>query len=121
MSVIKKFSKRHKLFSQRDDPRLTAFQSRVYEAVRKIHKGSVATYGEIACMLRKPTCARAVGNALNRNIFFNVPCYRVVRCDGDIGRYAWGSSQKAALLRREGIKIVNDHIDLKLYGTRKYS
>jgi len=88
--------------------------------VRKIPHGRVATYEDVACALKKPRAARAVGNALNRNIFSNVPCHRVVRSNGDVGGYAWGSSDKASMLRREGIKIDNNHIDLNIYGAGKY-
>ena len=92
----------------------------MYGAVRKIPKGRVVTYGDIACMLKKPRAARAVGNALNHNVFSNVPCHRVVRSSGDIGGYAWGSPDKAVMLRREGVKMDNNHIDLKLYGSGRF-
>lgn len=92
----------------------------MYEVVRKIPKGRVATYEDIARALRKPRAARAVGNALNRNVFSNVPCHRVIRSNGDVGGYAWGSPDKAAMLRNEGVKIDNSHIDLNLYGAGKY-
>lgn len=109
-------SRKPKHFSQKTRNDISVFQAQVYTAVQKISRGRVATYGNIARMIRKPTCARAVGNALNRNIFSNVPCHRVVRSNGAVGGYAWGSLDKVALLRAEGIVIVNNYIDLKIYG-----
>lgn len=68
----------------------------------------------------KPGAARAVGNALNRNVFSDVPCHRVIRSSGDIGGYAWGSPDKALVLKREGVEINNNRIDLELYGAGEY-
>lgn len=87
------------------------FQRRVYEGVVKIPKGRVVTYGQLARMLGKPTCARAVGNALNKNIFSDVPCHRVVRADGLVGGYAWGTPEKIKILRLEGVHIKNGRVN----------
>lgn len=101
-------------------PGVTFFQKLVYEATRKIPKGRVATYGQIARFIDNPKAARAVGNALNRNPFApastrnrclsnrgkpRVPCHRVVASDGSIGGFASGPKKKAALLKTEGIKV----------------
>ncbi len=82
------------------------FSARVYEAVSRIPKGSVLTYKEVAEAAGRPDAARAVGNALNRNRDTErVPCHRVVRSDGKLGGYAWGSKRKAELLRKEGVEV----------------
>jgi len=80
----------------------------VYQAVRKIPRGKVRTYKEIARIVGHPRAYRAVGSALNKNPYRNVPCHRVVRTDGSIGGYANGTKKKIALLRKEGVKIKND-------------
>lgn len=88
----------------------TAFQDKVYKAVKKIPAGRVRTYGNVARIIGVPWGARAVGNALNRNPFTNVPCHRVVRHDGTVGGFARGMKIKISLLQREGIKIINNKV-----------
>lgn len=105
----------------------SAFESEVYACCRRIPKGRVTTYGEIARAInskratphvskemntlkkKKNTTlllARAVGNALNKNPYApNVPCHRVVRSDGCAGGFAFGFSAKERLLRKEGVII----------------
>lgn len=86
----------------------TNFESRVYEAVAKIPRGRVSTYGAIASAIGSGS-ARAVGQALRKNPFApEVPCHRVVRSDGSLGGFfgktsgaAW--SRKRLLLEAEGI------------------
>lgn len=86
--------------------KITKFQELVYKATKKIPKGKVSTYGEVARAIRKPRAARAVGNALNCNPFApKVPCHRVVRSDGTVGGFAKGSGGKIKILNREGIEI----------------
>lgn len=65
---------------------------RIYEAVKKIPKGKVATYGQVAAMAGNPRMARAVGNALHNNPDpENIPCYRVVNSKGELaGAFAFG-------------------------------
>ena len=92
------------------------FQYRVYAEVKKIPKGRVATYEEIARRAGVPRGARAVGNTLNNNIFSDVPCHRVVRGDGAVGGYAGGSARKINVLVSEGVGIVNGRIDINRYG-----
>lgn len=89
---------------------LTEFQERVYKAVKAIPKGKVASYSYIAQKIGSPGAARAVGNALNKNRFLDVPCHRVVRQDGFIGGYAWGREEKIRLLEKEGIRINKNKI-----------
>jgi AraC family transcriptional regulator of adaptative response/methylated-DNA-[protein]-cysteine methyltransferase len=84
------------------DVRVTAFQARVYEALRKIPYGTVRTYAEIADSIGDPRAARAVGNACGANpTALLVPCHRVVRGDGSVGGYRWGVDRKKALLGME--------------------
>lgn len=80
----------------------TAFQLRVWEELRKIPRGETRTYGEIARQIGQPGAARAVGSACARNrVALVVPCHRVVRRDGEIGDYRWGSERKRRLLEIE--------------------
>jgi AraC family transcriptional regulator of adaptative response/methylated-DNA-[protein]-cysteine methyltransferase len=84
------------------DIRGTAFQQRVWEALRAIPAGATATYAEIAQRIGKPGAARAVAGACAANeIALAIPCHRVVPADGRPGGYRWGSDRKAALLSRE--------------------
>lgn len=82
--------------------KLGTFKQKVYEVVRKIPKGKVMTYKEVAEALGNPSSARAVGNALNKNRFKDVPCHRVIRSDGSIGGYNGGTYKKIKLLTEEG-------------------
>ncbi len=79
--------------------------------MKKIPRGRVATYGQIAYALGAPGAARAVGNALNKNPFRDVPCHRVVRSDGAIGGYARGAAAKIARLRHEGVIVENGYVN----------
>lgn len=93
---------------------MQSFQEKVYSTVKKIPRGRVSTYTSIARAAGHPRSARAVGNALNRNLYRDtrlqrqVPCHRVVRSDGTIGGFARGSREKIRLLRKEGVVISND-------------
>ncbi len=82
--------------------KITAFQEKVYNIVRKIAKGKVLTYKKVAKLIGQPLAYRAVGNALNKNPFKDVPCHRVIRSDGRIGGYAKGTGQKIKILKKEG-------------------
>lgn len=81
----------------------TAFERRVWAAVKKIPRGKAATYGAVARAVGRPGAWRAVGNALNKNPFRDVPCHRVVRRNGSAGGYARGTAVKIKLLRGEGV------------------
>lgn len=92
---------------------------RIYEAVKKIPKGKVATYGQVAAMAGNPRMARAVGNALHKNPDpESIPCYRVVNGKGELaGEFAFGGAgEQAKLLIADGIEVVNGKVDLKKYG-----
>jgi AraC family transcriptional regulator of adaptative response/methylated-DNA-[protein]-cysteine methyltransferase len=84
------------------DVRGTAFQQRVWQALRKIPSGTTATYTEIAKRIGAPRAVRAVGRACGTNpIAVAIPCHRVVRRDGALSGYRWGVERKRELLRRE--------------------
>jgi AraC family transcriptional regulator of adaptative response/methylated-DNA-[protein]-cysteine methyltransferase len=84
------------------DIRGTAFQTRVWQALRKIPAGSTATYAKIAAAIGQPKAVRAVAGACAANpIAIAVPCHRVVRTDESLSGYRWGVERKAELLRRE--------------------
>ena len=83
-------------------PAGTAFQQRVWDALRRIPYGTTRSYGSLAREL--DSSARAVGAAAGRNpISILIPCHRLVAADGSLGGYAGGLMVKAALLRLEGV------------------
>ena len=80
----------------------TAFQSRVWRALRDIPLGKTATYGEVARRLGKPKAVRAVASACASNhVALLIPCHRVLAAAGGPGGYRWGVERKRDLLRRE--------------------
>jgi AraC family transcriptional regulator of adaptative response/methylated-DNA-[protein]-cysteine methyltransferase len=84
------------------DVRGTAFQQRVWQALRKIPAGSTASYAEIARRIGMPKAVRAVAHACGANpVAIAIPCHRVVRHDGALSGYRWGVERKRALLARE--------------------
>jgi AraC family transcriptional regulator of adaptative response/methylated-DNA-[protein]-cysteine methyltransferase len=84
------------------DVRGTAFQQRVWQALRKIPLGTTATYSEIAQRIGAPQSVRAVAGACAANkIAVAIPCHRVVRSDGSLSGYRWGVERKRALQERE--------------------
>jgi AraC family transcriptional regulator of adaptative response/methylated-DNA-[protein]-cysteine methyltransferase len=84
------------------DVRGTAFQHRVWQALREIPAGTTATYTEIAERIGMPKAVRAVAAACAANkIAVAIPCHRVVRTDGSLSGYRWGVERKRALIDRE--------------------
>ncbi|MBS0450035.1 MAG: bifunctional DNA-binding transcriptional regulator/O6-methylguanine-DNA methyltransferase Ada [Proteobacteria bacterium] len=84
------------------DVRGTAFQERVWQALREVPPGVTVSYAEIAERIGAPKAVRAVAQACGANhIAVAIPCHRVVRRDGDISGYRWGVDRKRELLRRE--------------------
>ena len=85
------------------DVRGTAFQRRVWQALREIPPGSTASYTEIAARIGVPRAVRAVAQACGANaLAVAIPCHRVVRSDGGLSGYRWGVARKRALLDKEG-------------------
>src|ERR671922_248272 len=84
------------------DIRGTAFQQRVWQALREIPAGSTASYADIADRIGAPNSVRAVAQACAANaLAVAIPCHRVVRNDGALSGYRWGVDRKRALLKRE--------------------
>ena len=83
----------------------TAFQQRVWDALRTIPAGSTASYADIARAIGEPAAVRAVAQACGANhIAVAIPCHRVVRSDGALSGYRWGIERKRTLLDREGAR-----------------
>ena len=94
---------------------------RIYEAVKMIPYGCVATYGQVAELAGDKKMARAVGNALHKNPDpDNSPCFRVVNSKGELaGEFAFGGEgAQARLLMAEGVEVINGRVDLEKYGFR---
>lgn len=88
-----------------------SFDERVWELLKKIPRGRVTTYKQLAIALGKPKAARAVGNACGRNPYApKVPCHRVVKSNGELGGYSRGLKRKAALLEEEGVMVKNNKV-----------
>lgn len=88
----------------------TAFQERVWQALREIPPGSTASYSEIAQRIGAPTSMRAVAQACGANrLAVAIPCHRVVRSDGDLSGYRWGVERKRELLAREAAAETSGH------------
>lgn len=84
------------------DVQATAFQRRVWEELRRIPYGSTRTYTQVAKAIGRPRAIRAVARACATNpTSIVVPCHRVVRSDGNLSGYRWGSQRKQALLQHE--------------------
>jgi len=85
------------------DVRGTAFQQRVWQALRAIPAGSTLSYAELAERIGAPKAVRAVAGACAANpLAVAIPCHRVLRSDGGLSGYRWGVARKRALLEREG-------------------
>ena len=92
---------------------------KIYEAVKEIPKGRVATYGTVAKMAGNPRMSRAVGNALHKNPDpDNIPCYRVVNSKGELAEaFAFGGENvQKKLLEAEGVEVVDGKVNLERYG-----
>ena len=91
---------------------------RIYEAVKQIPKGKVATYAQVAEAAGNPKMCRAVGNALHKNPDpENIPCFRVVNAKGELaGEFSFGGAGvQTKLLEAEGVMVVNGKVDLEKY------
>ncbi len=87
----------------------TAFQHRVWQALRAIPPGQTLSYAVLAERIGRPGAARAVAGACAANpLAVAVPCHRIVRADGALSGYRWGVERKRELLRREGTEVSKD-------------
>ncbi|WP_370568255.1 methylated-DNA--[protein]-cysteine S-methyltransferase [Methylacidimicrobium sp. AP8] len=102
------------------DVRGTAFQRRVWQALRAIPPGVRVSYREIARRIGAPRAARAVARACAANpLAVAIPCHRVVRTDGELSGYHWGAARKEALLRREiGLRSGREHPGARALASR---
>ena len=86
----------------------TKFQQKVWNYLKKIPRGEVKTYSEVAKSIGKPLAVRAVANAIGKNpLAPEIPCHRVIRSDGSLGGYSGkgGIKTKKLLLKKEGITL----------------
>lgn len=93
--------------------------ARIYDAVKKIPRGKVATYGQVAELAGDKKMARAVGNALHKNPEPGIiPCHRVVNSKGELaGEFAFGGlGRQAELLEAEGVTVTSGRVNLLEYG-----
>ncbi len=80
---------------------MKSFKEKVLEVVRKIPKGSVLTYKQVAQKAGSPKAFRAVGAVMSKNFNPDIPCHRVIRSDGRIGNYNRGGVEKKIMILRE--------------------
>jgi O-6-methylguanine DNA methyltransferase len=94
------------------------FSAKVYSCLKEIPFGRVVSYREIAKFCGKPKAVRAVGSILRRNSDpRKFPCYKVVKSNGYVGGYVFGTPQKAKMLRGEGIDVdEKGFINLEKFG-----
>ncbi len=95
---------------------------KIYEIVKQIPYGQVATYGQIASLVGNKKYARVVGYALHQNPNPDeIPCFRVVNRFGQVSKaFAFGGeNQQIGLLEQEGIQIVEGRVDLETYGWKR--
>ncbi len=86
----------------------TKFQLKVWKYLKKIPKGQIRTYSDVAKAINKPNSVRAVANAIGKNPYApKIPCHRVIRSDGSLGGYSGkgGINTKRKLLKSEGILL----------------
>jgi len=101
-SILSALSAQKTLLDLPLDIRATAFQQKVWSALRQIPTGETRSYSEIASNLGEPSATRAVARACASNpVAVVIPCHRVVRESGDLAGYRWGVERKEELLRRE--------------------
>jgi len=84
---------------------MKSFTEKVYDIVRKIPKGKVLTYKQVAEKAGNSLASRAVGNILSKNYNLHIPCHRVVCSDGKLGGYNRGEKAKREILRKEGFLL----------------
>ena len=93
-----------------------SFKEKIYEFTRKIPKGKVATYGQLARLAGKPRATRAVGGFMRTNPDApRTPCHRVVAKDGSLTGYSLGEgiTTKKDMLEKEGVPFIRNKVSLK--------
>ena len=91
------------------DLRATAFQARVWQALREIPRGQTRSYAEVARAVGQPSAVRAVARACATNpVAIAVPCHRVIGSDGSLTGYRWGIERKKKLLAMEKMNLENE-------------
>jgi AraC family transcriptional regulator of adaptative response/methylated-DNA-[protein]-cysteine methyltransferase len=101
-AILSALSEQKPLFDLPLDIRATAFQQKVWSALRQIPRGETRSYSEIARNIGEPSATRAVARACASNpVAVVIPCHRVVRDNGDLAGYRWGVHRKEELLQRE--------------------
>jgi O-6-methylguanine DNA methyltransferase len=96
----------------------TVFAARVLSVVRRIPRGRVATYGDVARVAGKPGAARAVGNIMRSCGRPDVPCHRVIAAGGKLGGYGGNESTKRNLLIGEGVLVRGSRIQMSKFAWR---
>lgn len=91
-----------------------SLKQKLYKLVKKIPKGKISTYRDIAHALNTRSY-RTIGKLLSKNTSKEIPCHRIIMSSGLIGGYNKGIKQKIKLLKKEGIQIKNNKIKLKKY------
>ncbi len=91
------------------------FTEKCYALLKQVPKGKVITYKELAKAL-KTRAYRAVGNAMNKNSYKDVPCHRAVKTNGYVSGFARETKNKILLLKKECIEIINNKIDLNRFS-----
>lgn len=95
-----------------------SFNERCYAVLKKVPRGKITTYKKVARALNSKAY-RAVGNAMNKNPHApKVPCHRVINSNGSLGGFAGGQSKKVQMLKKEGIEIYKNKINLKKFFYR---
>lgn len=92
--------------------------TKIYEVVKQIPKGQVATYGQVASLAGNKRWSRVVGYALHANPDpDNIPCYRVVDRNGNVSKaFAFGGeNRQVELLKKEGVEFKDGHVDMEKY------
>lgn len=84
---------------------METFTEKVFAVVKKIPKGKVLTYANVAKKAGSPKAVRAVGSILKKNFDNTIPCHRVIKSDGTAGQYNRGAKRKIRLLHKEGVTI----------------
>ena len=104
-----------KLRILRQPKKMNLFQEAVYRAVKKVPRGKVSTYKNIAHLIQRPNAYRAVGRALHKNTSQDVPCHRIIKADGQVGGYRADTQRKIQKLRQEGVIIQSGKVNLKKF------